>query len=96
MTDDHKPCPAPGLCLTLETRLVRLETERAESGKTGKAIAALGVALLGVTVVHLGAFLVWKGQADERFQNTAVMLAEIKVSDKWQTEQIIRGQMHPP
>lgn len=62
-----------------------METQNAEKDKATGFAKTIAVALLAITVVHFGAFLVWIGASNEKF-------SRIAESDKWQTEAIYKLQ----
>lgn len=82
-------CPSPGLCLALSDRVMKLEIQGVEKDKGSAFARSIALTLLGITVVHFGAFLVWVGSSNEKF-------AQIQSSDRWQTDVIRELQKGKP
>ena len=64
-------------------KIDHLETVLSERDKTGSKVWNAVLCLLGLSIVHFAAFLIWVGGTNER-------LAQFKESDARQNEQIFR------
>ena len=71
--DPDASCPAPGLCLGLSDRIVKLETKEFDRATNTKYMFGLLGSVLTLCFLNLGVLLLWVGKVDGFLTNTAAL-----------------------